>query len=253
MVEKADIEESARILSKADKILAGVDDAFIQQYHPSRSLPRFRVDEITLGKVLGTGGFGIVYEISKFTIDRNSSVDRPDLGLPEDYTDIQYSLPIATTNSDKLQSISLSSKTNYDMDDTTSRPPQEGRVRKKSASSYHSINKNMLARKEQVRIRAHSSIESMNTHVHYDVNIAKELMERCCTCTLSEDVSSRYALKRLQKGLTAVERARGMIDLAVEAKYLSIIWHPSISTFIQTNMCMLDFLTMSNHFSLSFS
>jgi hypothetical protein len=43
---------------------------------------------------------------------------------------------------------------------------------------------------------------------------------------------ARYALKRLHNDLTELERARGMVDLAVEAKYLSLVWHPNISTYL---------------------
>ena len=39
---------------------------------------------------------------------------------------------------------------------------------------------------------------------------------------------SRYALKRLHEELTELERARGIVDLAIEAKYLSVVWHPNI-------------------------
>jgi len=39
---------------------------------------------------------------------------------------------------------------------------------------------------------------------------------------------TRYALKRLHEELSEVEKARAMIDLAVEAKYLSVVWHPNI-------------------------
>jgi hypothetical protein len=66
---------------------------------------------------------------------------------------------------------------------------------------------------------------SMNDHVHYDIKKARLLMGQRCT----RKGTARYALKRLHGALSATERARGMIDLAVEAKYLSVVWHPNIS------------------------
>ncbi|CAB9498375.1 Inhibitor of nuclear factor kappa-B kinase subunit beta [Seminavis robusta] len=59
---------------------------------------------------------------------------------------------------------------------------------------------------------------------HYEVSVARELMANRC---LRRGVT-RYALKRLHDNLSEVEKARGMIDLAVEAKYLSVVWHPNI-------------------------
>jgi hypothetical protein len=38
----------------------------------------------------------------------------------------------------------------------------------------------------------------------------------------------RYAIKRLHNDLTVLEKARGRIDLAVEAMYLSVVHHPNI-------------------------
>ena len=70
---------------------------------------------------------------------------------------------------------------------------------------------------------------SMNDHIHYDVTKARHFMSDRC----KRHGSSRYALKRLHGCLDPAERARGMIDLAVEAKYLSVVWHPNISEFFE--------------------
>lgn len=59
---------------------------------------------------------------------------------------------------------------------------------------------------------------------HYDIEEARELMNKRC---LRRGVT-RFALKRLHEDLSEVEKARAMIDLAVEAKYLSVVWHPNI-------------------------
>jgi hypothetical protein len=64
-----------------------------------------------------------------------------------------------------------------------------------------------------------------NSHVHYDIRKARHWMEKQC----QRKGVSRYALKRLHNNLSDLERARGMVDLAVEAKFLSVVWHPNIS------------------------
>jgi hypothetical protein len=228
MIEKTDVVESTKILSQADTVLASVDDAFIQRYHQSRPLPTFRSEELSLGKVLGTGGFGIVYEITKFSIDQHGDGNLYNTVTTEGNN--QNSMNVTTLTPFHLHGNNERGETNDRKNNATCQRPRQERVRIKAASSHASIKTSDLSQKERIRVKAYSSYESMNTHIHFDVNIAKEWMEKSCSCTSFKDVSSRYALKRLQKGLTTVERARGMIDLAIEAKYLSIIWHPNIST-----------------------
>jgi hypothetical protein len=40
--------------------------------------------------------------------------------------------------------------------------------------------------------------------------------------------SARYAIKRLRPDLNKLEYARGALDLAIEIKYMSLLWHPNI-------------------------
>ena len=203
-------DESLQMLSKADQLLAAVDESFIviKRDHQVRPLPTFRYDEIALGNVLGTGGFGIVYEITNITIDRrhdpiNENKEANNVPL-EDSSDQNEPQPI-----NKLQ-------------------PQQGNseIEGETKTWQHY---------EVSSIRSISSVDvhnNMDSHIHYKVHKAKDLMEKCCCRTSSQAITSRYALKRLQKGLTSIERSRGMLDLALEAKYLSIVWHPNISKFI---------------------
>ena len=60
---------------------------------------------------------------------------------------------------------------------------------------------------------------------HYDVEGARQLMKD----HVLRNGEARYAVKSL-KSLNELERARGMIDLAIEAKFLSVLWHPNIGT-----------------------
>jgi hypothetical protein len=59
---------------------------------------------------------------------------------------------------------------------------------------------------------------------HYKVETAREFMAKHCI----RIGSSRYAIKRLKSDLGETERARGALDLAIEVKFLSAIWHPNI-------------------------
>lgn len=173
---KDDAAIAQRLLDRADKILASVDEAYIisQRGHRPRLMPMYRHEEITLGKVLGKGGFGIVSEITKFTLD------------PEE-SDAQEKVANEILGDD------FDAHTNECVSKTVSNPEE-------MTDGYH---------------------------VHYDVRKARKWMEKKC----QRNGVSRYALKRLHDHLSEVERARGMIDLAVEAKYLSVVWHPNISKF----------------------
>jgi hypothetical protein len=165
---------SQRILDQAAAVLAAIDASFIvtQRDHDLRPLPTFRAEDIALGPVLGTGGFGIVYEVAQF------------------HPEPPVSKPIEP------------------MADATTRSPE----------TVHRRQVSHTATTDEELFRG-------DLHVHYDVNKAKEWMHR--------STDGRYAFKRLQRGLTPVERARGMLDLATEAKYLSIVWHPNICTSCQ--------------------
>lgn len=59
---------------------------------------------------------------------------------------------------------------------------------------------------------------------HFDVETAKHKMAKECM-RLGK---ARYAIKRLDPLLSDMERTRGMIDMALEVKYLSVLWHPNI-------------------------
>ena len=167
-----------RLLERADKILASVDESYIISHrgHKQRLMPVFRPEEISLGKTLGTGGFGIVNEITKFTLD------------PEEESEQQEEMEHH-----------LGGGANGD----NSHPGRVSTV----VSSLEEL--------------------SHTNHVHYDVRKARYWMEKRC----QRRGVARYALKRLHGGLSELEQARGMIDLAVEAKYLSVVWHPNISKY----------------------
>jgi hypothetical protein len=185
--------------------MAHVDESFIiaRRDQNARALPTFQYPEITLGKVLGTGGFGIVYEITKFTTKgrplSENVAEGPGVVVPHEGCD-QHESP------------------------STNIPQDAQQVNDKSVEMQNHQTSSMRSVSSDV-VYSHS-----NLHIHCNVHKAKDWMQKCCSLTSSEVVSSRYALKRLQKGLTTIERARGMLDLANEAKYLSIVWHPNIGT-----------------------
>lgn len=71
---------------------------------------------------------------------------------------------------------------------------------------------------------------------HYDVSTARTYMAK----HTQRHGSARYAIKRLKDDLDEFERARGVLDLAIEVKLMSAFWHPNIGkTILVTKMiCM---------------
>jgi hypothetical protein len=75
--EQQETEFARKMLLRSDAILEAVDQAYIikERGHKVRAMPTFRPEEISLGKVLGTGGFGIVNEIKGFFLDKEDEAE----------------------------------------------------------------------------------------------------------------------------------------------------------------------------------
>lgn len=172
-----------RMLARADQYLAAVDDAYIlrERGHSVRPMPKFRCGEITVGRELGRGGFGVVCEIKNFVLD----AEEPELDPPKDP---QESLGV-------------------DENGTGPKIPLDGAMSK----SGH--------------------LSEIADSEHYAIDKARHVM----ASRVLKNGTPRYALKLLHSDLSQVEQARGMIDLALEAKYLSIVWHPNISKYSLSN------------------
>ena len=172
-----------RMLGRAHIYLAAVDEAYIlkERGHTLRPMPTFRPEEISLGRELGRGGFGVVCDIKNFTLD----AEDPTPPTP----------PTTTTPPEN---------------------PQESNGEKDTAATVDTT----------VSKSNHNT--EINDSEHYAIDKARQLMAN----RVLKNGTPRYALKMLHSELSQVEKARGMIDLALEAKYLSIVWHPNISKFL---------------------
>jgi hypothetical protein len=210
--EQQENEFARRMLEKSDAILAEVDRAYIikDRGHKVRAMPTFRPEEISLGRVLGTGGFGIVNEIKGFFLDKG-----------EDQADCQTQAQSEEDSNEEVVSALIQNNPQDIADATSPLLPATG-LRKRNGSETKLTDQ----RAANVTDKATQAADLLDAHIHYDVKQAKEVMsKRAVKCG-----RGRYALKRLHADLSQLERARGMIDLAVEAKYLSVVWHPNIST-----------------------
>jgi hypothetical protein len=207
--EQQEKEFARKMLLRSDAILAAVDEAYIikERGHKVRAMPTFRPEEISLGKILGTGGFGIVNEIKGFFLDKEDEAElvQAQDQLEEDSNDEKSALMTALIQNNP-QGAADASILSTGLRKRTSEPKLTNQL---SATSTDKV------------------AQGSDAHIHYDVREAKEVMlKRAVKCG-----RGRYAIKRLHEDLSELERARGMIDLAVEAKYLSTVWHPNISTW----------------------
>ena len=73
-------------------------------------------------------------------------------------------------------------------------------------------------------VRMHGASDALEEDEFYHISEARELMAK----NYIRDGDARYAVKYLHDDLKPLEEARGRIDLAIEAKYLSVISHPNI-------------------------
>ena len=165
-------------------------------------MPTFKHTEIELGRTLGSGGFGIVNEVTAFDLEHEPEITKEAEVAEESKSGKE-------DNNDKEKG-----EDNNESDD-------------KDGNS---------ATKKQVGVAVRTDLYEDDSH--YDIEEAREVMNKRC---LRRGVT-RFALKRLHDDLSEVEKARAMIDLAVEAKYLSVVWHPNIGTLTGT-ICRGDFCT----------
>lgn len=218
MADLSDEEYAKRILERADKIVESVDGAFIikQRGHSLRAMPTFRPEEITLGPELGHGGFGVVNEIIKFTLDED------DVDTSKENKD--NSQDVDGSKENKPNSQDPAEKNGNDGDGVLDEKAlveisDSGNQRTENGKSIVFSGKDEDWDKEK-------DLPSLvdNHDFHYDITKARHVM----SSRVFRNGKGRYALKRLHEDLTTLEKARGMVDLAVEAKYLSVVWHPNI-------------------------
>jgi len=90
-----------------------------------------------------------------------------------------------------------------------------GKVKKKESNDDINV---------KAAVRRLASDDSSSEDDFYDISEARELMAK----NFKRNGDARYAVKYLHEDLDKLEDARGKIDLAIEAKYLSVVSHPNI-------------------------
>ena len=188
------------ILNGASKVLDKVDKAHIFSILDKREFPIFQLEEIQpFGPELGTGGFSRVQEITQVHL--------------KDLKDGNYANANETDD------------TNHD-----NRTEEEENKNQKSKPSQDEEDDDDLEMIAQLMKGVNNKDggkggKLLKDDEHYDVNTARQVIADRC---IRKGSGARYCVKKLKVELDVVDRARGAVDLAIEIRYLSVLWHPNI-------------------------
>lgn len=205
---------SDKLLARAPAILEQIDKAYIVTHrgHRVKPMPTFEPEELSLGKFLGSGGFSIVHEISGICLNQ-PEVDNDDPAAPaanhttangateDPATATTVRLPPSTPS---VRFDGVDKEEENEIDDSSHH--QKAPPSSSSASAQNNLD------------------PASSSPPVVDLNETRRLMEKRAV----RNGQGRYAIKRLHGKLNALEKARGRLDLAVEAKYLAVVSHPNI-------------------------
>ena len=206
-----ELEATRKLLSQANGILEEVDESFIMK-KGARQYPTFSSSEIVRGPLLGVGGFGIVYEVKEFRLKIPNELELPMPITPnsaEGENTAEKAVHSVRWSEEETASTSVTQQIESQANLPTTEATQDG-----EDDEDKNLNDIMM--------------ELAPDDTHYDVKDARYMMARHAR----RQGSSRYAIKKLHSDLNDLERARGMIDMALEAKYLSVMWHPNIGMYL---------------------
>lgn len=215
----------------AEGILKDVDDSPLLQKSEVRRYPTFERDEVSTGPLLGVGGFCSVYEVRGFNLVEREAVAEAGATSTEEKAAKSTAEKTGTSNG----GIGGDPVENGAADDAGGKDKKGNdaeleRICRELGISEHPEDGDGVDGNEG----GEDGVEKEDEE-HYDVDVARRHMRDNARrggagvgdgATASGD--ARYAIKRLHHGLGTLERARGTIDLAIEARFLSVLWHPNI-------------------------
>ena len=213
-----ELAATRKLIGQAEDLMDAVDKSYFMIENKPRQYPKFDRNEITFGPVLGVGGFGIVFEVSRFTLKIPEEVDVESL-------DQRTSKEELCDGIDENNPTDIIGETKEEMGclDTSAQPTEN--------ITFGDSQTTIVSTGAQVGIMDRSPPKSLkmseivsDDEIHYQIVTARQHM---CE-NARRNGNARYAVKRLHRDLVNLERARGMIDLAIEAELLSALWHPNI-------------------------
>jgi hypothetical protein len=248
------------MLERATVNVANVDQAYIvvKGGHAVRPMPTFSPEEISLGKCLGSGGFGIVHEITGFFINdddeeeiaenrnNNETVSSQQVGsndsadftprnpqeFPDDPSAAQPSIGENALNNATARATEDLVTTQSSADLTMTTEAAEAATTVLEAQPHPpdpQVEPPAVAPTNDESKPLNPSTTMAGKEAGHDIRSKLHDTKLQMAVRAVKNGTGRYALKQLKtRELNEVERTRGMIDLALEAKYLSVVWHPNI-------------------------
>jgi len=222
--------KARELLETASSILREVDDSPFVRLGEKRSYPVFEEREVVVGPLLGVGGFCGVYQVDGF--DLLLAVEPSDGTAAAEAIEVTTSAGASTTaaaaapastatataavaNGDEDTKDGNANSVSFDLE-----RGRGGGADEAEADRDLEAGGGLLPKQ--------AGIDERKDEEHYELGVARKHMQQHVR---RNGRDARYAIKRLHSDLSVLERARGVIDLAIEAKLLSVLWHPNIGTF----------------------
>ena len=219
-----ELAATRKLIGQAGDLLDAVDQSYFMKENERRKYPRFDRNEIPFGPVLGVGGFGIVFEVGRFALKIPEEVDVQVHGQG-----ISKEEACAGTGDGECEQIAIVEDVKQEIScrDGSAQPTE-----KITCSDSQTATTSTAAPADDINQSPPNSLKISglisDDDIHYQVTTARQYM--CDHARRNGD--ARYAEKRLHRDLCDLDRARGMIDLAIEAKLLSTLWHPNIGKLL---------------------
>lgn len=213
-----ELHATKELLAKSNDLLREVDESHIMKENLARQYPKFDRSELKIGPLLGVGGFAIVFEVKDFH-----------LRLPDEVEVLQPMEELQDTQNSAPSSGSLSSRSHQDLTLNERRTVSEQTAVSTNCEESQTTDTTVVNTSELDLPTAisHGDVLPVHDDSHYDIRSARSQMAE----NVRRNGEARYAIKRLHRDLSDLERVRGMIDLAIEVKFLSVLWHPNIGKF----------------------
>jgi hypothetical protein len=260
-----EIEATRKLLADAQTLLDQVDNSRTMRMLAKRDYPTFDRNEFSVGPVLGTGGFGIVFEVESFKLKPRCATTKE-----VDKKECADGKNVHKQSSGDLSMDCVNDENSTDIDKDTNEKSaingytEDGNHSESKDEQLSSNDTGKVASNDEIKPRGSivafaekypsenaasntnwmSEIEDgLEDDTHYHVDHARQFMAD----NVRRNGDARYAFKRLHREMRELDRTRGMIDLAIEAKFLSVLWHPNIGKLPDYNHSTNECMIISNH------
>mmetsp|Transcript_11789 Transcript_11789/g.34614 ORF Transcript_11789/g.34614 Transcript_11789/m.34614 type:complete len:513 (-) Transcript_11789:187-1725(-) len=195
------------ILGTGREYLDRIGDSRFFRANPGRALPEFERTELGFGKMLGSGAFCKVSEIIAMKLEPKDAATASSFA----------------TGHIRTSTIPEGEETEEGDDGGGGDNNKDPNENDDNGGDGNDPNDNDGEGQEEEEDDVEVGDDG---NEHYDLvpAAARDYMSAQCL----RDGDARYAVKRLRTDLSNMETAKGIVDLAVEARFLASVYHPNI-------------------------